>query len=231
MGGSGDMAAVTRVRLATADDAAACAAIYAPYVAETAISFEIVPPTADEMAGRIAKVMAHWPWVVVEVDGVVRGYAYATRHRERPAYDWTTETTVYVHREFHGQGLGRAAMRGLVAVLGYRDEHVDDLPRHVRLAAVLQDAGVEVGQVEADETLEASRLVAKGLVRPGLHAVAPPDREPVEQLGCALRAPDRSRRLGGGRPLGAHRGDLCADDGVEQARLAEPVEQYANESR
>ena len=78
MGGSGDMAAVTRVRLATADDAAACAAIYAPYVAETAISFEIVPPTVDEMAGRIAKVMAHWPWVVVEVDGVVRGYAYAT---------------------------------------------------------------------------------------------------------------------------------------------------------
>jgi len=124
MGGSGDMAAVTRVRLATADDADACAAIYAPYVAETAISFEIVPPTADEMAGRIAKVMAHWPWVVVEVDGVVRGYAYATRHRERPAYDWTTETTVYVHREFHGQGLGRAAMRGLVAILRLQGFHL-----------------------------------------------------------------------------------------------------------
>ena len=55
--------------------------------------------------------MAHWPWVVVEVDGVVRAYAYATRHRERPAYDWTTETTVYVDRDFRARGLGRIAMR------------------------------------------------------------------------------------------------------------------------
>ena len=77
MGGSGDMAAVTRVRLATADDAAACAAIYAPYVAETAISFEIVPPTADEMAGRYGGPEARrFPinpaarFVIATVDGV-----------------------------------------------------------------------------------------------------------------------------------------------------------------
>ncbi len=124
MGGTDGATPIIRVRLATPEDGAACAAVYAPYVTETAISFELVPPTAGEMAGRIAKVTAHWPWLVVEVDGVVRGYAYATRHRERPAYDWTTESTVYVHRDFHGRGLGRTAMRSLVAVLRLQGFHL-----------------------------------------------------------------------------------------------------------
>ena len=112
------------VRLATPDDGAACAGIYGPYVAETSISFELTPPTPDEMAARIAKVTAHWPWVVVEVDGVVRAYAYGTRHRERPAYDWTTESTVYVDRDFRARGLGRIAMRSLIAVLRLQGFHL-----------------------------------------------------------------------------------------------------------
>ena len=111
-------------RLATPADAADCAAIYGPYVSGSAISFELVPPTTDEMASRIEKVMAHWPWVVVELDGIVRAYAYATRHRERPAYDWTTETTVYVHPEFRARGLGRIAMRSLIAVLRLQGFHL-----------------------------------------------------------------------------------------------------------
>ena len=112
------------VRLATPTDGAACAAIYGPYVAETAISFELAPPTADEMAARIEKVTAHWPWLVVEVDGIVRAYAYATRHRERPAYDWTAETTVYVDRDFRARGLGRIAMRALIAVARLQGFHL-----------------------------------------------------------------------------------------------------------
>jgi phosphinothricin acetyltransferase len=112
------------VRRATPEDGAACAAIYGPYVAETSISFELTPPTAEEMAARIQKVTAHWPWIVVEVDGVVRAYAYATRHRERPAYDWTTETTVYVHRDHRARGLGRIAMRALLAVLRLQGFHL-----------------------------------------------------------------------------------------------------------
>jgi L-amino acid N-acyltransferase YncA len=112
------------VRLATQADGPACAAIYRPYVAETAISFELEPPTAEEMAGRIARVTAYWPWVVGEVEGVVRAYAYATRHRERSAYDWTTETTVYVDRDFRARGLGRAAMHALIAVLRLQGFHL-----------------------------------------------------------------------------------------------------------
>lgn len=112
------------VRLATPADAAACAAIYAPYVTGSAISFELVPPTEAEMAGRIERIAGHYPWVVVEVEGVVRAYAYASRHRDRPAYDWTAETTVYVDQAHHRQGLGRIAMRALVAVLRLQGFHL-----------------------------------------------------------------------------------------------------------
>ena len=105
------------LRLATPADGAAVAAIYAPYVLDTAISFEQRPPDAEEMAGRIERTLERTPWVVAEVDGVVRGYAYAGRFRERPAYDWTAESTVYVDRAWQGAGLGRATMRAVLAIL------------------------------------------------------------------------------------------------------------------
>jgi phosphinothricin acetyltransferase len=112
------------VRLATPEDAAACAAIYAPYVTGSAISFEVAPPSVEEMAARIRRILGHYPWVVVEVDGVVRAYAYASRHRDRPAYDWTAETTVYVDGDWQRRGLGRLAMRALVAVLRLQGFHL-----------------------------------------------------------------------------------------------------------
>jgi L-amino acid N-acyltransferase YncA len=107
----------TALRLATPADAEAVAAIYAPYVAETSISFEAAPPTAHEMAGRIARTLERTPWIVAEVDGVVRAYAYAGRFRDRAAYDWTAESTVYVDRALHRSGLGRACMEALLRVL------------------------------------------------------------------------------------------------------------------
>ena len=114
----------TRVRLATPDDGPSCAAIYAPYVTGTVISFELEPPDGAEMAGRIGRIQARTPWVVVELDGDVRGYAYGSRHRDRPAYDWTVETTVYVDAGFHGRGLGRTAMTALLAVLRRQGFHL-----------------------------------------------------------------------------------------------------------
>ncbi len=112
------------LRLATAADGAAVAAIYAPYVRDTAISFELRPPDAETMAGRIAATLERTPWVVAEVDGVVRGYAYAGRFRDRPAYDWTAESTVYVDRDRQGAGLGRATMRSVIAILRLQGFHV-----------------------------------------------------------------------------------------------------------
>ena len=112
------------VRLATVEDGAACAAIYGPFVEDTSISFELEPPTPDEMAGRIEKTTTRTPWLVVEVDGTVRGYAYGTRHRDRAAYDWTVESTVYVDRDFAGRGIGRAAMTALLEVLRLQGFHL-----------------------------------------------------------------------------------------------------------
>lgn len=113
-----------RVRPATSADGAACAAVYRPYVLGTAISFESVPPSADEMAARIARTIARTPWLVAEVDGIVRAYAYGSRHRERPAYDWTVETAVYVDESFTGRGLGRATMTALLAIVRLQGFHL-----------------------------------------------------------------------------------------------------------
>ncbi len=89
-------------------DAAACAAIYAPYVEQTPISFEERPPDALEMEARIARSAATHPWLVAEVGGEVVGYAYAYRHRERAAYRWAADVSVYVAANRRGEGLGRS---------------------------------------------------------------------------------------------------------------------------
>jgi L-amino acid N-acyltransferase YncA len=112
------------VRLAAPSDGAACAAIYRPYVASTAVSFELQPPAATEMTARISRTLVRTPWLVAEMDGTVRGYAYGTRHRDRPAYDWTVETTVYVDRTMPRQGIGRATMVELLDVLRLQGFHL-----------------------------------------------------------------------------------------------------------
>jgi len=89
-------------------DAAACAAIYAPSVESTPISFELTPPDAAEFAHRIEKYAATHQFLVAEDDGEVVGYAYACRWRERPAYDWAVEVSVYVDPARKGEGVGRA---------------------------------------------------------------------------------------------------------------------------
>jgi phosphinothricin acetyltransferase len=89
-------------------DAAACAAIYAPYVERTPISFEERPPDALEMEARISRYAATHPWLVAEEGGEVVGYAYACRHLERPAYRWAADVSVYVAANRRGEGLGRS---------------------------------------------------------------------------------------------------------------------------
>jgi phosphinothricin acetyltransferase len=106
-----------RVRPATTDDAAACAAIYAPYVRDTAISFELEPPSADEMAARIAAVHL---WLVLEDGDRVVGFAYAGPFKSRPAYARTCEVTVYLAGDATGRGGGRALYTSLLARLAQR---------------------------------------------------------------------------------------------------------------
>ena len=105
------------IRIATADDAVAAAEIYGPFCESTAVSFEYEPPSAGEMARRIRTVTGQFPWLVLDDDGFVAGYAYASRHKERAAYQWSVDTTVYVHPSRHRCGVGRALYTTLLQLL------------------------------------------------------------------------------------------------------------------
>jgi len=96
------------IRPATEGDAAQLVAIYRPFVETTAVSFETVVPTVPEFAARITKALTRWQWLVAERDGQCLGYAYASTHRERSAYQWSVEVSAYVHPRHHRQGVGRA---------------------------------------------------------------------------------------------------------------------------
>jgi L-amino acid N-acyltransferase YncA len=96
------------IRLANKDDAPQIAAIYRPFCVDNCVSFETEAPGPDEMAARIDKIRARFPWLVDVRDGAVAGYAYASPHRERSAYRWVVEVTVYIHESYRGKGIGRA---------------------------------------------------------------------------------------------------------------------------
>jgi phosphinothricin acetyltransferase len=107
----------SRIRIVRAEDAPGIQAIYAPYVRDTVISFELEPPSVDEMARRIAGIVTFFPWLVWEEAGRIAGYAYASRHNERVAYQWSVNVSAYVHRDFHRRGIGGALYRELLAIL------------------------------------------------------------------------------------------------------------------
>jgi L-amino acid N-acyltransferase YncA len=103
-------------------DAAACAAIYAPVVRDTVISFELVPPDAAELARRIERTSDTHPWLVACEGEEMLGYAYGSPHRERAAYQWAADVSVYVGTEHRRRGIGRAlyeVLFGLLARQGF----------------------------------------------------------------------------------------------------------------
>jgi len=105
------------LRLATTNDAAGIAEIYRPIVASTAISFEIEPPDEREIQRRIQETLPAYPCLVYEHGGVVAGYAYATKHRARAAYQWSVDTSVYVHSDFRRRGIGQGLYVSLIEIL------------------------------------------------------------------------------------------------------------------
>lgn len=111
------------IRVANPLDAEAVAAIYAPIVAHTWISFEVEPPTAAEMRDRIVNTLQRLPWLVSEdAAGRVNGYVYASKHKERPAYQWSVDVTAYVREDARCQGVGKHLYERLfdeLARLGY----------------------------------------------------------------------------------------------------------------
>lgn len=107
-----------RLRAATPDDAAAIADIYAPFVTASVVSFETEAPDAAAMRSRIEAGGGLYPWIAGEdEDGSLLGYAYAARFRDRPAYRFTVETTIYLRPGAAGRGLGRRLYAPLLATL------------------------------------------------------------------------------------------------------------------
>jgi phosphinothricin acetyltransferase len=104
------------LRLATVNDAQAILAIYGPVVEETPISFETSVPSLAEMARRIEETLRRYPWLVWDEAGV-SAYAYACRHRDRLAYDWSVDVAVYVAPGAQRRGLGRRLYGALLELL------------------------------------------------------------------------------------------------------------------
>lgn len=105
------------IRVATPDDARDLLNIYAPYVTDTAITFEYDVPSVLEFQERIRQTLKKYPYLVAEKDGRIVGYAYAGAFKDRAAYDWAVETTVYVDRNSKKQGIGKELYGALETAL------------------------------------------------------------------------------------------------------------------
>jgi L-amino acid N-acyltransferase YncA len=151
---------MTNLRIAKPEDAAGILAIYAPYIENTSFTFETEVPAAAAFAERISHYLENWPWLVVEDNGVIAGYAYASRYRERVAYQWSVECSVYIHADYHRRGLARVLYETLFVILtkqGFRNVYaVINLPNdksvalHERLGfnyfATYEQVGYKLGQ-------------------------------------------------------------------------------------
>jgi L-amino acid N-acyltransferase YncA len=196
-----------RLRAVTPADAPELAAIYAPLVRDTAISFETEAPSADEMRERIVAIGEWRPWLVAEDIGddadAVLGYAYASEFAVRAAYRWAVFTTVYVAPDAQRRGVARAlyeALFGILDALGYRRAFAwvtlpndPSLALHRALgftdAGIFHRAGFKLGAWHDVAMLERSL---------GDGDPAPPEGEPrsirmltPDRLAAALRTPDR----------------------------------------
>ena len=113
------------IEKATPQDAAALLEIYAPYVRDTAITFEYEVPSVQEFRHRIEMTLEKYPYIVAEQNGEILGYAYAGAFKERAAYDWAVEVTIYVRQDNHKAGLGKYLYQALEAIC--KAQHITNL--------------------------------------------------------------------------------------------------------
>lgn len=118
-----DRRVAVELRPATPEDAAAITAIYAPIVRDTTISFELDPPTAQEMAGRIESISTAYPFLVAEEDGDLIGYAYASQHRTRAAYQSSVDFSIYLAAAARRRGIGTMLGRAVLQAAKQRGYH------------------------------------------------------------------------------------------------------------
>ncbi len=105
------------INLITNNDIEGVLKVYAPYIEETAISFEYEVPTLEEFIGRVHAITKQYPWLVAKEHGNVIGYAYGTTHRARTAYQWSVEVAIYMAKDYRGKGIGKQLYHQLFELL------------------------------------------------------------------------------------------------------------------
>jgi phosphinothricin acetyltransferase len=154
------------IRLAKEEDVDALLAIYAPYVEDTFISFEYEVPSRDEFLERIRIFSADYPYLVCEYAGRVIGYAYASKHRTRTAYQWSVESTVYLQKDFHRKGIARVLYEALFEMLrlqGYFNVYAGiSLPNEQSVAFHLALGFEEIGVLKISGTSLVTGIVPTG---------------------------------------------------------------------
>ena len=120
------------IRVAKVADAEGILKIYQPYIENTSITFDTEVPSVTSFEERINRYLADWPWLVYEADGMIAGYAYASGYRERKAYQWSVECSVYIHDYFQREGVALDLYKALFQILqkqGFRNVYaVINLP-------------------------------------------------------------------------------------------------------
>lgn len=163
------------IRNAEAQDAPAIAAIYNHYVRETVVTFEEEPVSADEMAARIAS--CPQPWLVLEEQAAVIGYAYGKPYHPRSAYRFSYESTIYLHHEAHGQGHGTRLYTALL-------DQLAQVPVHVVIGAIALPNAASVALHERLGFVKTGHLSAVGYKRAGWVDVGYWSRELANARQC-----------------------------------------------
>lgn len=106
-----------KLRIAQSEDADGILSIYTPYVEETNVTFDYDVEEAKVFCQKIDEMLVEFPWVIAEHEGKVIGYSYAKRHRDRVAYNWCAESSIYVHEDYQGKGLAKLLYEALLEIL------------------------------------------------------------------------------------------------------------------
>lgn len=148
------------IRMATLDDAVAIQAIYEPYIINTSITFEYKPIPVQAFQKRMETVLKEFPWLVYEIQGKVVGYAYCSRFKERAAFDWDCECSVYIDQDYHRRGIASALYQKLFELVekqGYytiysliNNSHQSSIELHKKFGfeeiAVYRNTGFKLGK-------------------------------------------------------------------------------------
>jgi L-amino acid N-acyltransferase YncA len=171
------------VRAATERDAASVARVYAPYVRDTTVTFEVEPPDAHAMARRMTDTLEMYPWLVAEnAAGEVVGYAYAGRHRERPAYRWTIDTTIYIDKAYRRARAGTKLYGSLLKILqsqGFRSAFAETVLPNPGSVGLHERMGFNKIGIHHDVGFKLGSWCDIGYWRLGLTSGTAPESDPV----------------------------------------------------